>query len=147
MHNGLVEGSKLAVEEQVKVELNDDQFSQTQKEITRGRSTVLSYILKLKKCLDARHTDLLETLKQRFSESTIDYISYGHFRLLHEHHLEPHQYAALQSTTQQVLSFDERHLDVSPRGLDALRRDLERVALALETRFEIEDEFLAQTTV
>ncbi|MFT7651648.1 MAG: regulator of sigma D [Limisphaerales bacterium] len=68
----------------------------------------MSSILKIKKCLDARHNDLLEALTKRFSENTIDYISYGHFRLFQDHRLEPHQVAALDSITQQVLQFDNR---------------------------------------
>lgn len=119
----------------------------TQKEISRGRSAVLSYILKLKKCLDARHIDLLETLLKRFSESAIDYISYGHFRLLEEHPLEPHQLAALESITHQVLDFEQRYSDTRNLDLARLAGDLESLALALETRFEIEDELLIQAAL
>ncbi len=122
----------------------DRNIDHTHKEITRSRSAVLSYILKLKKCIDARHTDLLETLIKRFSESTIDYISYGHFRLLDENQLEPHQHAALSCITQQVLTFEERYSVFGPVQINSLQADLESLALALEARFEIEDEYLNQ---
>ena len=121
-------------------------FATTQKEIIRSRSTMLSYILKLKKCIDARHVDLLNALTKRFSESAIDYISYGHFRLFQEYCLEPHQSAALDSITKQILDFDARYSNSVKLNIDQLRTDLETLALALETRFEIEDEFLALTT-
>lgn len=119
---------------------------QVQKDITRSRSTVLSYILKIKKCLDAHHNDLLEALTKRFSENAIDYISYGHFRLFQDHRLEPHQIAALDSITQQVLQFDNRYARRSHFPPRRFREDLERLAFALEARFEIEDELMSYPT-
>ena len=118
-------------------------LANTQKEIIRSRSLMMSYILKLKKCIDANHLDLVHALTRRFSESAIDYISYGHFRLFQEFCLEPHQSAALDSITTQILNFDSRYTTALHPNIDALRADLESLALALETRFEIEDEFLA----
>ena len=120
--------------------------AQIHKDITRSRSTVLSYILKIKKCLDARHNDLLEALTKRFSENTIDYISCRHFRLFQDHRLEPHQVAALESITQQVLQFDNRYARRSQFPTLRFREDLERLTFALEARFELEDELMSYPT-
>ena len=105
----------------------------------RHRSAVLSYLFKLNKCIDARHADLVHAVATRFSETLIDYVSFGHFRLFQTWPPEDHHLAAIENSTNQALGFSDRF--TSPRiDLDALRKELETLALALEVRFEIEDE-------
>ncbi len=110
------------------------------KEMGRARASVLSYLLKLNKCLDAQHSDLVQALSQRFNETLIDYISYGHFRFFQIFHPEPHQLVALDNITAQALGFCERYKHGLCVQIPELKSDLEVLALALETRFEIEDE-------
>jgi regulator of sigma D len=112
----------------------------TQKEISRSRSLVLSYLLKLKKCIDARHDDLVQALCTRFSEYLIDYISYGHFRLFEVYDPEPHHVTAVAHVTTLALRFDRRYRNQQKINLARLRDDLEELALAMEARFEVEDE-------
>ncbi len=113
----------------------------TCKEISRSRAAVLSYLVKLNRCVDAQHRDLVVSLSRRFSETLIDYISYGHFRLMGHLSPEPHQQAALDNMTHLSLRFDEKYNGTHQRiSLTELKADLEQIALAMEARFEIEDE-------
>lgn len=112
----------------------------TRTELSRSRRAVLSYLVKLNKAIEARHHDLAQTLCGRFSETLIDYISYGHFRLFQEFSAEAHHAAALENITSLALTFDEKHRRPEQVSLAALKADLEQIALALEVRFEIEDE-------
>ncbi len=110
----------------------------------RHRSAVLSYLFKLNKCIDARHADLVHAVAARFSETLIDYVSFGHFRLFQTWPPEDHHLAAIENSTNQALGFSDRFTNP---GIDlaALRKELESLALALEVRFEIEDEVVGTT--
>jgi regulator of sigma D len=112
------------------------------KEIRRGRSTVLSYLLKLNKSIDARHSDLVQAIAQRFNNVLVDYVSYGHFRMLEGRTVERHQLAAIDKTTRQALRFSDRYTTHANIVLSQMKQDLEALAYALEVRFEIEDEVL-----
>ena len=84
------------------------EYAAVQKEISRSRSLVLSYLLKLKKCIDAEHSDLVQALCTRFSEYLIDYISYGHFRIFEVYKPEGYHLTAVEHVTALALAFDER---------------------------------------
>ena len=116
------------------------EYAAVQKEISRSRSLVLSYLLKLKKCIDAEHSDLVQALCTRFSEYLIDYISYGHFRIFEVYKPEAYHLTAVEHVTALALAFDERYRNRLDINLKALRADLEELALAMEARFEVEDE-------
>ena len=103
---------------------------------------MLSYLLKLNKSIDARHSDLVQAIAQRFNEVLVDYISYGHFRLLEDCLVEPHQLAAIDKSTLQALRFSDNYTTAQEIPLGQLKQDLEALAYALEVRFEIEDEVL-----
>ena len=108
----------------------------------RHRSAVLSYLFKLNKCIDAQHADLVHAVTARFSETLIDNVSFGHFRLFQTWPPEDHHLAAIENSTNQALGFSDRF---TKPGIDLalLRKELETLALALEVRFEIEDEVVA----
>lgn len=110
------------------------------KEMSRSRSLVLSYLLKLKKAIDANHQDLVQALCVRFSEHLIDYVSYGHFRLFEVYAPERHHLGVVEHVTNLALHFEGRYRTRNRVNLDRLRNDLEALALALEARFEVEDE-------
>jgi len=111
-----------------------------QKEMSRSRSLVLSYLLKLKRAIDADHQDLTQALCVRFSEHLIDYVSYGHFRLFEVYAPEPHHVTVVEHVTNLALRFEQRYRNRNRVHLGRLREDLEALALALEARFEVEDE-------
>ncbi len=110
------------------------------REISRSRAQVISYLMKLSKCVAANHADLAHAVSQRFNEVLIDYVSYVHFRFLACCAPEAHQLAALERITQQAVAFSEKYSLADDVPLTALQRDLENLAYALEARFEIEDE-------
>ena len=116
-----------------------DQPDAARAALGRHRSAVLSYLFKLNKCIDARHADLVQAVATRFSETLIDYVSFGHFRLFQAWPPEDHHLAAIENSTNQALSFSDRFTKPGT-DLTVLRKELETLALALEVRFEIEDE-------
>jgi len=116
------------------------------REIRQSRSTLLSYVLKLKKSIDANHADLAQAITQRFIQSLTDYISYSHFRLLNSYDAQAHQIVALQNNTAEILPFTEHYALVTELDLPLLTANLEQLALALEVRFEIEDEIVLSQT-
>jgi regulator of sigma D len=117
------------------------------KQICSARARILSYLLKLNKCIDAQHADLVQAIAQRLNEVLVDYISYGHFRLLQDLVPEAHQMAAIDKTSQTVLAFSEKYTTCDPINLRSLKQDLEQLAYSLEVRFEIEDEIAAELAV
>ena len=114
-----------------------DEFQNT---LANSRARILSYLLKLKKSIDANHSDLVQAIAQRFIEEVVDYVSYGHFRYLRQYTPETHQLAAIDKTSQTALKFSEKYTTSGPIHLQVLTQDLEHLAYTLEVRFEIEDE-------
>jgi regulator of sigma D len=109
-------------------------------QLGRSRSALLSYLLKLNKCIDATHEDLVQALAQRFNELLVDYVSYGHFRFLDVCTPEAHHLAAIDKSTQMALGFSDKYTTSEKISLAKIKTDLESLAFALEVRFEIEDE-------
>jgi regulator of sigma D len=112
------------------------------RELRRSRSVILSYLLKLNKSINANHSDLVQAIAQRFNDVLVDYISYGHFRLLQGCTVETHQMVAIDKTTQQALRFSDKYTTRDEIALGNMKQDLEALAYALEVRFEVEDEVL-----
>ena len=110
------------------------------RQLGRSRSALLSYLLKLNKCIDATHDDLVQALAQRFNELLVDYVSYGHFRFLDVCTPEAHHLAAIEKSTQLALRFSDKYTTSEQISLINIKTDLEALAFALEVRFEIEDE-------
>ena len=110
------------------------------RQLGRSRSALLSYLLKLNKCIDATHDDLVQALAQRFNELLVDYVSYGHFRFLDVCTPEAHHLAAIEKSTQLALRFSDKYTTSEQISLIKIKTDLEALAFALEVRFEIEDE-------
>ena len=106
----------------------------------RHRSSVLSYLLKLNKCIDANHQDLVQALCQRFCEVLVDYISVSQFRLCDEFELDSHHLMALQNSAAHAVAFNDGYGNLTDVPVRSLKRSLEHLALVLEARFEVEDE-------
>jgi regulator of sigma D len=113
------------------------------KEMGRNRSVLIGYLLKLNRCIDASHSDLAQAVAQRFNEELVDYISYGHFRLLESSNPQTHQLVAIEKSTQQALQFSDQYTTRLALPLAQLKQDLEALAFALEMRFDIEDEIVS----
>ena len=122
----------------------DKPLTHTIQELRRSRASILSYLLKLNKCIDAQHRDLVQAVARRFSETLIDYISYGHFRLFTSCHPACHHVPVIENTTQSVLRFNDQYAHSAAIDLNRIKQDLEGLALTLEVHFEIEDEMISQ---
>ena len=110
--------------------------------LASDRTTLISYLLKLTRCVDGGHADLAHAVARRFTDLMIDYLSLGQFRVLNYRHAEPHQTAALNYFTTLALRFTEKYAADPDFKLDSIKPDLESLAFALEVRFEIEDELV-----
>jgi len=104
-----------------------------------SRQRLLSRLIRLSDTLQQRHWDIAETLLHQFCQELMDYLELGHDRAFANHEPDPNLYVAIASTTRTALSFTDRFC----RGTGCLpqaRPALEQLALALETRFELEDD-------
>ena len=124
----------------------EQQHQNARRKCTRGmlhnRSLLLGYLLKLKRSIDAEHLDLVQAISQRFVEHLTDYISFTHFRWLESSDAQIHQIVAIQNNTCEILDFTEFYTGNRTPEIRSLQQQLERLALALEVRFEIEDEIV-----
>ena len=80
----------------------------------------------------------------RFCDELIDYLSWGHFSVYSECAAAHTQTAAIATTTSAIMAFAERYGDLRDPFWAQARRDLDALALTLETRFELEDDLLAE---
>jgi regulator of sigma D len=113
--------------------------------LASAQCSVVSYLVKLNKAIDADHSDLVQALVSRFCDELIDYIAYTQYRVLRHCSIPVHHSAAIDRITRQVVGFNDRwgsRLDID---IAALKADLEQLAFDLETRFEIEDELTIET--
>ena len=116
-------------------------------ELFTCRGRLLSYLIKLSKALDERAWDLADSLVRLFGRTLADYLAVGHWQAFHSGILtqqnEPvpgsDKLAALAASTRQAMYFSDKFCRGNP-ALDAVRPALEDLALALDARFEIEDE-------
>ena len=111
--------------------------------LASAQCSVLAYLVKLNKAIDANHRDLVQALVNRFCDELIDYVSFAHYRFLRRRAVADHHSVAIDRITQEVVEFNDRYGTTMHIEIGRLKADLESLAFALETRFEIEDE-LAQ---
>jgi len=104
------------------------------------RQRLISYLVKLNHALDENFIDLSEALLGRFCDSLVDYLSAGHFRVFQRALPSADEYAAIEASTREAMSFNDsfdNHAGIEPQVVKAA---LERLALTLGTRFELEDD-------
>ena len=106
------------------------------------RTRVISYLVKLNQALDKQLTDLSQALLGRFCDTLVDYLSAGHFQVFQRIVPTAHEYAAIESTTQLAMAFNDRFGNLLEVDIAELKAELEALALALGTRFELEDDLL-----
>lgn len=88
-----------------------------------------------------------ESYLERFCQRMVDYLSNGYFRIYRDvlspqTWTTPREYAIFDSTTSSAMNFNDHHAGGGHFDIAHVRRELAIVALALETRFELEDEML-----
>ena len=119
-----------------------DQLSQ---QILNQRQLVLTQLLQLSTALDQAHHDLAEVQMNRFCNTLVDYLSFGHFRVFPEADPSTAEYSAIESTTSRAMAFSDRFAEPAAFDMGIARTRLDRLAEILETRFELEDQFLCRT--
>lgn len=118
-----------------------------------NRRQLIVQVVKLTTAIDSGHRDIVEALVHRFCQSLIDYLSNGYFRIYGDllscqSWSSPRQYAVFESTTSTAMTFADRYSAATASReapswkLSALKGSLADLALALETRFELEDHLL-----
>jgi len=109
------------------------------------RQQLIVMLMKLTSATEDAHPDLGEVLRIRLCEQLVDYLSSGYFRvygdvLSVQSWPDPRDYARFEATTGAVLAFSDRFAaHGAVRGV-RLKPALADLALALETRFELEDD-------
>ena len=117
------------------------------------RQLLIVQIMKLTASIDDRHYDIVEALLTRFCQQMIDYLSNGHFQIYTDLFPSQHQatvskeYEVLDNSTRLAICFNDQFANGAKLSLDILRTQLDELTLALETRFELEDELIMQSKV
>ena len=106
------------------------------------RQRLIAYLVELNNALDQNLNDLSQALLTRFCNSLVDYLSAGHFQVFQRLIPAPHEYAAIESTTLVAMRFNDEFADVESVNIHEVKNSLEKLALVLGTRFELEDDIL-----
>ena len=115
----------------------------------KDRQRLIVELMRLSTALDRNCVEESEIRFDGFCQRLVDYISNGYFRIFADESspnswATPREYAILDTTTSTAMAFDDEYA----RGQHAARArtkfQLARVAYALETRFELEDDILAR---
>jgi regulator of sigma D len=107
------------------------------------RSRVISHLVKLNHALDKNQNDLSQALLSRFCDTLVDYLSAGHFQVFQRIVPSADEYAAIESTTDIAMTFNDDFGNLQSINIERVKAALERLALVLGTRFELEDNLLA----
>lgn len=123
----------------------DTHQPRTIEQLINARPALLTRIVKLDSALQANHQDLAEILRCRLCDDLIDYCSRGHFQIFESHSERTISatLAALSATTDAMIRFSETFGEAGVAVSTELRGSLARLADVLDTRFDIEDQYLA----
>ncbi len=120
----------------------------------KSRRQLIVELMRLSKAIEGGQRDEAEGLLERFCQDMVDYLSVGYFRvfcgLVSPHTwASPREYAIFDATTSTAMTFNDHHAGGDRIDVSCIKRELAAVALALETRFELEDDVLnrSQTTL
>jgi len=116
----------------------------------KGRQQLIVQLMQLSNAAEHNHGAQTQIYLARFCQTLVDYLSNGYFRIYGDllsprTWASPRVYAIFESTTSTAMTFNDRH--TRNRAVDpaSIRQELTGVALALETRFELEDEMLSRS--
>jgi regulator of sigma D len=113
------------------------------------RQKLIVLLMKLTSATEDRCQDVAETLRIRLCERVVDYLSTGYFRIFGnllspQAWLDSRAYASFEATTTTVLGFNDGYAAPGPVPHTRFKAALAELALALETRFELEDRLFAR---
>ncbi len=113
----------------------------------KSRRQLIVELMRLSKAIEGELRDEAEGLLERFCQDMVDYLSVGYFRIFcglvsPQTWATPREYAILDATTSTAMTFNDHHAGGDHIDITRIKRELAAVALALETRFELEDDVL-----
>jgi len=116
----------------------------------KDRQRLIVELMRLSTAIDRNCIEQSELLFDNFCQRLVDYLSNGYFRVFADESspnswATPREYAILETTTATAMAFNDEHTRGRRGGRNRTKQDLARVAYALETRFELEDEILGRT--
>lgn len=116
----------------------------------KSRRQLIVEFMKVSRAIEGDLREDAESVLERFCQQMVDYLSDGYFRiygglLSSPTWATPREYAIFDSTTSAAMTFNDHHAGGDRFDVVRVRRELAAVALALETRFEMEDELLSRT--
>jgi regulator of sigma D len=113
----------------------------------KSRRQLIVELMRLSRAIEGNLRDEAESLLERFCQDMVDYLSVGYFRVFcglvpPQTWATPREFAIFDATTSTAMTFNDHHAGGDHIDVDRTKRELAAVALALETRFELEDEVL-----
>jgi len=117
-------------------------LNSSEESFSQCRQRLISYLVKLNHALNEDLQDLSQALVSRFCDALVDYLSAGHFQVFQRIVPAPHEYAAIESTTREAMTFNDRFGNVQHVDIPVVKAALEQLALVLGTRFEVEDDII-----
>ena len=117
----------------------------------KDRQRLIVELMHLSTALEQHQVEQWEIVLDRFCQCLVDYLSNGHFRIFANrtsptNWVTPREYAILESTTATAMAFNDEHTQGHYIARAKTKAHLAQLALALETRFEFEDEMLSRAT-
>jgi regulator of sigma D len=122
----------------------------TVKTFLKCRRQLIVELMKLSNAIETHLDEQAELHLERFCQQLVDYLSNGYFRiyggvLSQRSWTTPREYAIFDATTSTAMTFNDHHAGGGHFDIACVRKELASVALALETRFELEDDMLNRT--
>ena len=117
----------------------------------KSRRQLIVDLMRLSTAIESDLRDDAESLLERFCQQMVDYLSVGYFRVyggllsVQQTWATPREYAIFDSTTSTAMTFNDHHAGGDRLDVARIKTELATVALALETRFELEDELFNRT--
>ena len=114
------------------------------------RRQLIVDLMRLSTAIERDQGDHAQGLLERFCQHMVDYLSVGYFRVYGglssvQTWATPREYAIFDSTTSTAMTFNDHHAGGDRLDVPRIKRELAAVALALETRFELEDVMLSRS--
>jgi regulator of sigma D len=118
----------------------------------KSRRQLIVELMRLSTAIESGLRDEAEGLLERFCQDMVDYLSVGYFRVFcglvsPPAWATPREYAIFDATTSTAMTFNDHHAGGDHIDVARIKRELAAVALALETRFELEDDMLNRSRV
>jgi regulator of sigma D len=113
----------------------------------KSRRQLIVELMRLSRAIEGELRGEADGLLERFCQDMVDYLSVGYFRVFcgmasPQTWASPREYAIFDATTSTAMTFNDRHAGGDPIDVSRIKGELAALALALETRFELEDELL-----